>query len=117
MLRTHDARRQHGAGARGLRGHLLRAEEQATGPRRGIADEAKRQLQQEADYIAEGRFLERYAALVAGDPDLLVPRVHWDYTTPRVMAFHPEWTIRRIGDIARELGFGSQYDELLGVAA
>jgi hypothetical protein len=23
-------------------------------------------------------------------------------TTPRVMAFHPEWTIRRIGDIARE---------------
>jgi len=53
---------------------------------RGIADEAKRQLQQEADYIAEGRFLEKYAALVADDPDLLVPRVHWDYTTPRVLA-------------------------------
>ncbi|MGE5159966.1 MAG: ABC1 kinase family protein, partial [Betaproteobacteria bacterium] len=53
---------------------------------RGIADEAKRQLQQEADYLAEGRFLERYAKLVEGDPELLVPRVHWDYTTPRVMA-------------------------------
>jgi len=52
----------------------------------GIAKEAKRQLQQEADYIAEGRFLERYATLVADDPALLVPRVHWDYTTPRVMA-------------------------------
>jgi len=53
---------------------------------RGIANEAKRQLQQEADYLAESRFLERYARLVADDPDLLVPRVHWDYTTQRVMA-------------------------------
>jgi predicted unusual protein kinase regulating ubiquinone biosynthesis (AarF/ABC1/UbiB family) len=53
---------------------------------RGIASEAKRQLQQESDYVAEGRFLERYAGLVADDPDLRVPRVHWDFTTPRVMA-------------------------------
>jgi len=52
----------------------------------GIAKEAKRQLQQESDYIAESRFLEKYAALVADDPGLLVPRVHWDFTTPRVMA-------------------------------
>jgi predicted unusual protein kinase regulating ubiquinone biosynthesis (AarF/ABC1/UbiB family) len=51
-----------------------------------IAGEAKRQLQQEADYVAEGRFLERYAKLVADEPDLLVPRMHWDFTTPRVMA-------------------------------
>jgi predicted unusual protein kinase regulating ubiquinone biosynthesis (AarF/ABC1/UbiB family) len=51
-----------------------------------IAAEAKRQLQQEADYRAEGRFLERYAKLVADDPDLHVPQVHWDFTTPRVMA-------------------------------
>jgi predicted unusual protein kinase regulating ubiquinone biosynthesis (AarF/ABC1/UbiB family) len=51
-----------------------------------IAGEAKRQLQQEADYLAEGRFLEKYARLVAGEPDLHVPRVHWDFTTPRVMA-------------------------------
>jgi len=53
---------------------------------RALAAEAKRQLQQEADYLAEGRFLERYAKLVAGDPELHVPRVHWDYTTARVMA-------------------------------
>jgi predicted unusual protein kinase regulating ubiquinone biosynthesis (AarF/ABC1/UbiB family) len=52
----------------------------------GMAAEAKRQLAQEADYEAEGRFLERYAKLVAGEPGLLVPRVHWDLTTPRVMA-------------------------------
>ena len=48
--------------------------------------EAKRQLQQEADYEAEARFLEGYAKLVADEPDLLVPRVHLDLTTPRIMA-------------------------------
>ncbi len=51
-----------------------------------IADEAKRQLAQEADYVQEARFLERYARLVADEPALVVPRVHWDLTTPRVMA-------------------------------
>jgi predicted unusual protein kinase regulating ubiquinone biosynthesis (AarF/ABC1/UbiB family) len=52
----------------------------------GMAAEAKRQLAQEADYEAEGRFLERYAKLVAGEPGLLMPRVHWDLTTQRIMA-------------------------------
>ena len=52
----------------------------------GMAAEAKRQLAQEADYEAEGRFLERYAKLVAGEPGLVVPRVHWDLTTQRIMA-------------------------------
>ena len=52
----------------------------------GMAAEAKRQLAQEADYVSEARFLERYARLVADEPALLVPRVHWDLTTPRVMA-------------------------------
>lgn len=50
------------------------------------AQEAKRQLVQEADYEAEGRFLEGYAKLVADDPLLVVPSVHWDLTTPRIMA-------------------------------
>ena len=52
----------------------------------GIAAETKRQLAQEADYVSEARFLERYASLVADEPALLVPRVHWDLTTRRVMA-------------------------------
>ena len=52
----------------------------------GLATEAKRQLAQEADYVSEARLLERYARLVADEPALLVPRVHWDLTTPRVMA-------------------------------
>ena len=52
----------------------------------GIAEEAKRQLAQEADYLQETRFLERYARLVADEPALVVPRVHRDLTTTRVMA-------------------------------
>jgi len=52
----------------------------------GMAAEAKEQLAQEADYESEGRLLERYAKLVRDEPDLLVPRVHWDLTTERVMA-------------------------------
>ena len=52
----------------------------------GLAAEAKRQLTQETDYLQEARFLERYAALVAEEAAFVVPRVHWDLTTPRIMA-------------------------------
>ena len=52
----------------------------------GMADEAKRQLIQEADYLSEARFLEQYARLVADEAGLLVPRVHCDLTTTRIMA-------------------------------
>jgi predicted unusual protein kinase regulating ubiquinone biosynthesis (AarF/ABC1/UbiB family) len=51
-----------------------------------IAREAKRQLAQEADYLAEASFLEQYGRLVADDPQIVLPRVHWDLTTARVMA-------------------------------
>jgi predicted unusual protein kinase regulating ubiquinone biosynthesis (AarF/ABC1/UbiB family) len=52
----------------------------------GILEEAKRQLRQEADYLAEADHLRRYAALLADEPLLLVPRVHDDLTTRRVLA-------------------------------
>lgn len=52
----------------------------------GIADEAKRQLMQEADYLSEARFLEHYRRLVADEPALLVPHVHGDLTTTRILA-------------------------------
>ena len=41
-----------------------------------IADEAKRQLAQEADYLKEAHFLEHYARLVVDESALVVPRVH-----------------------------------------
>ncbi len=51
-----------------------------------IAAEAARQLGQEADYLAEAAFLERFARLVADEPRLVVPRAHRDLTTARVLA-------------------------------
>jgi predicted unusual protein kinase regulating ubiquinone biosynthesis (AarF/ABC1/UbiB family) len=52
----------------------------------GIIAEAKRQLRQEADYLAEAASLRRFAALLADEPALFVPRVHDDLTTKRVLA-------------------------------
>lgn len=51
-----------------------------------IAAEAARQLGQEADYLAEATSLERYATLVVDEPRLVVPRVHRDLTTARILA-------------------------------
>ncbi len=51
-----------------------------------IAAEAARQLGQEADYLAEAAFLARFARLVADEPRLVVPRVHRDLTTARILA-------------------------------
>ncbi len=51
-----------------------------------LATEAARQLAQEADYLAEAASLGRFAALVADEPRLLVPRAHADHTTARILA-------------------------------
>ena len=51
-----------------------------------IVEEAKRQLQQEADYEQEADFLERYAACVEGDDRFAVPIVDRELTTPRILA-------------------------------
>ncbi|HYN79448.1 MAG TPA: AarF/ABC1/UbiB kinase family protein [Lamprocystis sp. (in: g-proteobacteria)] len=47
---------------------------------------ARRQLHQEADYLAEADALEAYGALVGDDPDFLVPKVHRDLSSARVLA-------------------------------
>ena len=51
-----------------------------------LVDEAKRQLRQEADYLQEADHMERFRGLLAGLPDLVVPRVHRDLTRKRVLA-------------------------------
>jgi predicted unusual protein kinase regulating ubiquinone biosynthesis (AarF/ABC1/UbiB family) len=52
----------------------------------GIIAEAKRQLRQEADYTVEAEYLRDYRTLVEDDERFLVPRVHADFTTRRVLA-------------------------------
>ncbi|MDJ0847267.1 MAG: AarF/ABC1/UbiB kinase family protein [Myxococcota bacterium] len=52
----------------------------------GILAEAKRQLHREADYGLEAESLSRYRDLVAGDERFVVPGVHADLTTKRILA-------------------------------
>jgi len=51
-----------------------------------IVKEAKRQLHQEADYVVEAQFLRDYRKLVEDEPRFVVPRVHEDLTTRRILA-------------------------------
>jgi predicted unusual protein kinase regulating ubiquinone biosynthesis (AarF/ABC1/UbiB family) len=52
----------------------------------GIVSEVKRQLKEEADYRVEAENLRSYRELIADQPDFLVPRVHEDLTTKRILA-------------------------------
>jgi predicted unusual protein kinase regulating ubiquinone biosynthesis (AarF/ABC1/UbiB family) len=52
----------------------------------GIAAEARRQLEQEANYLQEADYLERFRRLVSDEPGFRVPRVHRDLTTRRILA-------------------------------
>ncbi len=51
-----------------------------------LLDEARRQLHQEADYLAEGRALQAYAAALGDDPEIILPAVHPDLTSERILA-------------------------------
>ncbi|MCF8003933.1 MAG: AarF/ABC1/UbiB kinase family protein [Chromatiaceae bacterium] len=51
-----------------------------------MLEEARLQLHQEADYEAEAASLQAYRALIGDDPDFLVPAVHEDLSTSRVLA-------------------------------
>jgi predicted unusual protein kinase regulating ubiquinone biosynthesis (AarF/ABC1/UbiB family) len=65
--------------------------------------EAKRQLHEEADYLCEARHLERYRALLADDPDFVLPSVNTELTTPEVLAmtYLPGEPIDRLASAAR----------------
>ena len=51
----------------------------------GAVDEFARLLRSELDYVEEGRNADRFGANFAGDPDVQIPRVFWETTTPRVI--------------------------------
>jgi len=51
-----------------------------------LITEAKRQLKQEADYLIEASYLRAYRDLVSDEESFIVPRVHDDLTTTRILA-------------------------------
>lgn len=51
-----------------------------------LLQDAKHQLHDEADYLREGAYLQRYGSLLAQAPEYLVPALHADLTTQSVLA-------------------------------
>jgi predicted unusual protein kinase regulating ubiquinone biosynthesis (AarF/ABC1/UbiB family) len=51
-----------------------------------MLEEARLQLHDEADYEAEAASLQAYRTLIGDDPDFLVPAVHEDLSTSRILA-------------------------------
>ena len=53
---------------------------------KGLLRDAKRQLHDEADYVREGNYLQRYRDLLADAPEYVLPQIYPDLTTPCVLA-------------------------------
>lgn len=90
-----------------------------------LVDEVRRQLLVETDYVREADSLERYGALVADEPGVVLPRAHLDLTTPRVLAMdflsaepisalweddHPRSLRDRVGTLAQRLVLRELFD-------
>lgn len=51
-----------------------------------LLDEAKQQLQLEADYQLEGQWIQKYTQLLANEPEYLIPEYYSDHSTPNILA-------------------------------
>ena len=56
---------------------------------RQLVDEFARSIRKELDYRLEGRNAQTFHRNFAGDPDVRVPKVYWQYTRARVLTL--EW--------------------------
>lgn len=52
---------------------------------KGILEQAKEQLKQEADYESELRYLQHYKSLLAGDERYIVPKVHTHLSNQHIL--------------------------------
>lgn len=58
-----------------------------------LLDEFSRTLLEEIDYLHEAKNAETFRANFVDDPEIIVPQVHWSYTTRRVL------TLEEVGGI------------------
>ncbi len=56
---------------------------------RGLFREFSRMVYTELDYVHEGHNAERFARVFTDEPDIVAPKVLWEYTTRRVLTL--EW--------------------------
>jgi len=59
-----------------------------------LLDEFSRVLYQEIDYLAEGRNAETFATNFSNNLHVRVPKVHWTYTTARVLTLENVFAIK-----------------------
>jgi predicted unusual protein kinase regulating ubiquinone biosynthesis (AarF/ABC1/UbiB family) len=55
-----------------------------------LLEAAKEQLHEEADYEREGAMMGRFAEMLDGRDEFIVPRMHQELTTPRILAMSYE---------------------------
>ncbi len=61
---------------------------------KALLAEFSRVTYEEIDYLHEGKNAEKFAQDFQGDPDVLVPRVFWTYTTGRVLTLEDVQSIK-----------------------
>lgn len=82
----------------------------------GIVDDFAWTLRAELDYVREGRNAERLRAILADDPRVVIPNIHWDVTTEAVLVMdHIEGV--RIGDVERLDEIGVQRARIARISA
>lgn len=64
-----------------------------------VAEDFAATLHNEMDFRREGRNADRFRQSFAGDPQLVIPRVYWEYTTRRVLVLERIYGIK-IDDFA-----------------
>lgn len=74
-----------------------------------LLQEAKLQLQNEADYLKEAMYLQRFHQQLADSPDFLVPLGHAEFSTPNilVMSFADGVALRPLNTHPRQSATGS----------
>ena len=50
-----------------------------------LAEETRKNLPRELDFLKEGKNAEKMASLLCDVPFLKIPRIHWDISTDRVL--------------------------------
>lgn len=79
-----------------------------------IVDEFGQKLFEEIDYRHEGQNAERFAANFAGDPDVKVPKIYWEYTTTSVLTL--EWINGvKLTDLEKIKALGLDRDQLIKI--
>ena len=76
-----------------------------------LLNEFAKTTRAELDFLAEGKNAERFAKDFADDPNIIVPRIYWDYTTSRVLTMENVAAIK-ITDCARMRSFGIKPEQV-----